>query len=125
CLPSEDALQYVEESAPGGAIDEQLAEAERHIDRAVSDLEVALDAFHVDAHRAAQEHAHASESCARVAANLGFAFMQRRAHAQVVVAGCGIGRVASCDDAVATATAEERDCTRDLLRTLAAVLARS
>ncbi|KAJ2823477.1 hypothetical protein GGI24_003672, partial [Coemansia furcata] len=122
CLPSEDALLYVEESAPGGAIDEQLAEAEGHIDRAVSDLEVALDAFHLDAHRAAQEHALASESCARVAANLGFAFTQRRAHAQVVVAGCG-GRVASCDDGVATA--EDRDCTRDLLRTLAAVLARS
>ncbi|KAJ2069096.1 hypothetical protein GGI08_000534 [Coemansia sp. S2] len=126
CLPSEDALQYVQESASGGAIDSQLADAERHIDRAVSDLEIALDAFHLDAHRAAQDHAHAAETCARVAADLSFAFTQRRAQAQVIVANVGLSK--DEDLAVTTppkALVEDKDCTRDLLRTLAAALARS
>ncbi|KAJ1907802.1 hypothetical protein LPJ71_004002, partial [Coemansia sp. S17] len=126
CLPSEDALQYVQESASGGAIDSQLADAERHIDRAVSDLEIALDAFHLDAHRAAQDHAHAAETCARVAADLSFAFTQRRAQAQVIVANVGLSKD---EDLAATtppkALVEDKDCTRDLLRTLAAALARS
>ncbi|KAJ2059262.1 NEDD8-conjugating protein ubc12 [Coemansia sp. S146] len=126
CLPSSDALQYVKESASGGVIDAQLADAERHIDRAVSDLEVALDAFHLDAHRAAQDHAHAAETCSRVAAGLSFAFTQRRAQAQVIAANSS----SSKDDDLATTTPpntliEDKDCTRDLLRTLAAALARS
>ncbi|KAJ2871839.1 NEDD8-conjugating protein ubc12 [Coemansia aciculifera] len=125
-LPSEDALQYVKESASGGVIDAQLSDAERHIDRAVSDLEVALDAFHLDAHRAAQDHARAAETCVRVAADLSFAFTQRRAQAQVIAANSS----SSKDDDLATTTpptalVEDKDCTRDLLRTLAAALARS
>ncbi|KAJ2349828.1 hypothetical protein GGH91_000571 [Coemansia sp. RSA 2671] len=111
CLEAGDALQYVE-LAGGGAVEAQLAESEAHVDRAVSELEIALDAFHLDAHRAAQDHAHAVETCARVAGALSFALGQRRAQAQVAVAATGGGIK---DD--------ERDCTRDLLRTLAAALA--
>ncbi|KAJ2561710.1 hypothetical protein GGH95_004720, partial [Coemansia sp. RSA 1836] len=80
----EAALRYAEDVAP--AIGAQLAAAECHVDRAVSDLEVALDAFHLDTHRAAQSHAHAAGACARVAAGLGFAFTQRRARAQAITA---------------------------------------
>ncbi|KAJ2731135.1 hypothetical protein IW152_004759 [Coemansia sp. BCRC 34962] len=112
CLAEDDALRYVE-LASGGAVEAQLAESEAHVDRAVGELEIALDAFHLDAHRAAQDHAHAVETCARVAGDLGFAFSQRRAQAQVAMATGG------------PAKDEEKDCTRDLLQTLAAALAHS
>ncbi|KAJ2330301.1 hypothetical protein GGI00_003774, partial [Coemansia sp. RSA 2681] len=119
----EAALRYAEDVAP--AIGAQLAAAECHVDRAVSDLEVALDAFHLDTHRAAQSHAHAAGACARVAAGLGFAFTQRRARAQAITANAArLPAEAGGEPAAAAAADEEdKDNTRDLLRTLAAALA--
>ncbi|KAJ1999041.1 hypothetical protein H4R26_005218 [Coemansia thaxteri] len=114
-----DAVRrYIDEGA-AGAVDAEVAAAEEQIDAAVRDIEVSLDAFHLDAHRASEAHAAARDACARVASALGFALVQRRAQTMV--------RAAAADpnpDDDSTATKEDRDTTRDLLRTLAAALAK-
>ncbi|KAJ2741354.1 hypothetical protein GGI20_005249 [Coemansia sp. BCRC 34301] len=115
----DDALRGLSEQSE--AIDIQLADAERHIECVVSDLEIALDAFHLDAHRAAQNHAHAADVCSRVATDLGFAFTQRRECAQVIAATARLPPAESAEDEKKTKE-EEKDSTRDLLRTLAATL---
>ncbi|KAJ2892148.1 hypothetical protein IWW38_003327 [Coemansia aciculifera] len=119
------AFDSAADSSPD-SLDSELAAAEQHIDCAVSELEVALDAFHLDAHRAAQQHALAVETCERVSAGLAFAFTQRRAHAQVVAAtATSLQRHYSeiKDKEKEKKKEEGRDNIRDLLRTLAASLA--
>ncbi|KAJ2365656.1 hypothetical protein H4S01_003124 [Coemansia sp. RSA 2610] len=110
------AAQYLA-AADAGAISSELGSADELIARATRDIEVRLDAFHLDMHRASDAHARARAQCARRHAHLGFVFAQRRERAQAVAAA----PAARDDDDPAQASAP--DSTRDLLRTLAATLA--
>ncbi|KAJ2804113.1 hypothetical protein H4R21_001773, partial [Coemansia helicoidea] len=117
-----EAAQYVQE-ADGGAIDAELDAAEAQIEQATRDLEIQLDAFHFDMHRASETHRHAAEVCDRRLKDIGFIFSQRQARAQVVAASAQPGPLVAPRDGDAPAPAEPVDPTRDLLRTLAATLA--
>ncbi|KAJ2712017.1 hypothetical protein H4R19_002973 [Coemansia spiralis] len=114
-----DAAQYVQD-ADGGAIDAELDAAEAQIEQATQDLEIQLDAFHFDMHRASETHKHAAKVCDRRLKDVGFVLAQRRAQAQVVAKGTGAGPRA----AGAAGPEDPADATRDLLRTLAATMAR-
>ncbi|KAJ2774754.1 hypothetical protein IWQ56_000438 [Coemansia nantahalensis] len=117
-----EAAQYVQE-ADGGAIEAELDAAEAQIEQATRDLEIQLDAFHFDMHRASETHRHAAEVCDRRLKDIGFIFSQRQARAQVVAASAQRTATSVPRDGDAPAPAEPVDPTRDLLRTLAATLA--
>ncbi|KAJ2497678.1 hypothetical protein GGH96_004917 [Coemansia sp. RSA 1972] len=98
------AAEYVQSAA----VDDELQETEEQIALATRELEVRLDAVHVDMHRAHEYHKNARSTCARIKADVGFVFDARRERAQAVAAD--------------RPTREDRDATRDLLRTLASAL---
>ncbi|KAJ2783568.1 hypothetical protein H4R18_001621 [Coemansia javaensis] len=120
-----DAARYVRQ-ADAGEIDAELAAAEAQIARATADLEIQLDAFHLDMHRASEAHRDAAATCAGRMRDVGFVFEQRRARALVAAAAAPKGptdlAAAAPADLVAAASAAAADPTRDLLRTLAATL---
>ncbi|KAJ2780802.1 hypothetical protein GGI15_003418 [Coemansia interrupta] len=109
-------LAYAESRA---AIDTEVLAADRDVARALDDLQVLLDAFHLDVHRAGQKHVRAAERSQRVAADLGFALAQRRARAAAVPGLADPAMVPQKHQA-----GGGHDPTRDLLRTLAAATAR-
>ncbi|KAJ2120287.1 hypothetical protein IW147_005203 [Coemansia sp. RSA 720] len=108
--PATQNCTHAAEYVQSGAVDDELQEAEEQIAQATRELEVRLDAVHVDMHRAHESHKNARSQCARVRADVGFVFDVRRERAQAVATADG--RPASKD----------RDSTRDLLRTLASAL---
>ncbi|KAJ2551919.1 isoamyl acetate-hydrolyzing esterase [Coemansia sp. RSA 1878] len=77
---NEAAAQYVQT----GAVDDELQETEAQIARATHELEVRLDAIHVDMHKAHESHKHARSKCARIKSDVGFVFDARRERAQAV-----------------------------------------
>ncbi|KAJ2386800.1 hypothetical protein GGI05_004273 [Coemansia sp. RSA 2603] len=107
-------LSYVEARAD---IEAEALAADRDVARALDDLQVLLDAFHLDVHRASRKHVHAAEKSQAVAADLGFALAQRRAKAAVF-------RPADAGLLPSKHQPPGHDATRDLLRTLAAATAR-
>ncbi|KAJ2181889.1 hypothetical protein GGF45_001245 [Coemansia sp. RSA 551] len=101
---NEAAAQYVQT----GAVDDELQETEAQIARATHELEVRLDAIHVDMHKAHESHKHARSTCACIRSDVGFVFDARRERAQAV--------------ATTRPARKDHDPTRDLLRTLASAL---
>ncbi|KAJ2447993.1 hypothetical protein EV183_005644, partial [Coemansia sp. RSA 2336] len=77
------AAAYIED-ANGGAIDAEISSAEQQVSRAVSDIEVQLDAVHLDMHRAHETHKHAVARCSMYRNDLAFIFEQRRERALAV-----------------------------------------
>ncbi|KAJ2354557.1 hypothetical protein IWW50_003602 [Coemansia erecta] len=106
---SADVAQYI---GDGAAVDAELDAAESQIEQATRDIEIQLDAFHLDMHRANETHKDARSRCTKHHSDLGFIFEQRRERAQAVATS----KPAQPSD-------KECDPTRDLLRTLSATLA--
>ncbi|KAI7824447.1 Mis12-Mtw1 protein family-domain-containing protein [Kickxella alabastrina] len=116
--------RYVAEASP--RLDEEIAEADRLIATAVDDLQVQLDAFSLDVHRAKESHNEAENSAKGASDALQMALQQRRAKAvAVAVAVARVSRPAL--DAVRSPGVPPRsgDSTQDLLRTLAAAICTS
>ncbi|KAI9505896.1 Mis12-Mtw1 protein family-domain-containing protein [Coemansia spiralis] len=114
------AVRYIEESL-AGTIDTELESSEEQIELAISELQVRLDAFHLDMHQSSQSHVVAKEMADRYLADLGFAFAQRRSRAIAIATRdtrCRMEQAQKPGDS----SDDLADPTRDLLRTLAATL---
>ncbi|KAI8318987.1 hypothetical protein GQ54DRAFT_306626 [Martensiomyces pterosporus] len=114
-----EALQYVNESNME-VIGGQVEEAESQIDQATREVEIQLDAFHLDMHRSNEAHEEAKRVQGQVESGLAFALAQRRAKALAIAGSRAAGDQAKATPSLAK---EPSDDTRDLLRTLAATLA--
>ncbi|KAJ2661513.1 hypothetical protein IWW48_002380 [Coemansia sp. RSA 1200] len=99
--------------------DADVRQAEDQISRATEELQVQLDAFHLDMHRAHETHLAAQSQTELCLKDLSFAFSQRRERA-VAVASSSMHqrRRESPNNSLS-------DPTRDLLRTLSSVLSAS
>ncbi|KAJ2738817.1 hypothetical protein H4S06_006388, partial [Coemansia sp. BCRC 34490] len=99
--------------------DADVKQAEDQISRATEELQVQLDAFHLDMHRAHETHLAAQSKTELCLKDLSFAFSQRRERA-VAVASSSMHqrRRESPNNSLP-------DPTRDLLRTLSSVLSSS
>ncbi|KAJ2159129.1 hypothetical protein GGF46_003252 [Coemansia sp. RSA 552] len=115
CGGSVQVAEYVGSSQ---ALDTELAAAEEQIDQATRDIEVQLDAFHLDMHCAHEALKAAQTQCSRQQRSLGFIFEQRRERA-LAVASVSPAADEKPEDSPA------RDPTRNLLRTLASTLSHS
>ncbi|KAJ2599208.1 hypothetical protein GGF39_002333 [Coemansia sp. RSA 1721] len=123
-LDDDKAKAYVESSA---GIDEELRMAEASIERAVQEIQVQLDAFRLDVHRASGMYGAVEEATAKASGALGFALTQRRAKARALEASrpgaCGSDRQQLKQQQQPDGHSDStRDSTRDLLRTLSASL---
>ncbi|KAJ2080006.1 hypothetical protein H4R24_003378 [Coemansia sp. RSA 988] len=115
------ALQYIDE-ANDEAIDVELDNAETQIDQAVQEIEIQLDSFHLDMHRANEITRHARTRYESKQRELGFILEQRRACAMAVAKEDSSSFEDNHLDPESTKS-EPTDHVRDLLRTLAASLA--
>ncbi|KAJ2797257.1 hypothetical protein H4R20_005248, partial [Coemansia guatemalensis] len=77
------ALRYIDE-ANDEAIDVELDNAETQIDQAVQEIEIQLDSFHLEMHRANETTKDARTRCEAQQRDLGFILEQRRARAMAV-----------------------------------------
>ncbi|KAJ1803966.1 hypothetical protein LPJ75_005723, partial [Coemansia sp. RSA 2598] len=114
----EGARAYVEAS---GGIDDELRAAEASIEKAVLEVQVQLDAFRLDVHRASEMHGVVEEVAGKASGALGFALAQRRAKARAKALGaprpgsfCGNERQQQQHRQQSDG---HMDSTRDLLRT--------
>ncbi|KAJ1724928.1 hypothetical protein LPJ53_000854 [Coemansia erecta] len=110
-------------AAARSSVDDEIHAAERDVARALDDLHVMLDAFHLDVHRAGRRHVAAAEAAQSVAADLGFALAQRRARA-AVPSRTPDAATPTLLPMPAKHQPAGHDAARDLLRTLAAATAR-
>ncbi|KAJ2630081.1 hypothetical protein H4R22_002919 [Coemansia sp. RSA 1290] len=113
------AAAYIED-ANEGAIDSEIALAEQQISKAVNDIEVQLDAVHLDMHRAHETHKHAVARCNMYRNDLAFIFEQRRERALAVAST----RSEQSKESQSCQTPVVTDPTHDLLRTLASTLSK-
>ncbi|PIA13163.1 hypothetical protein COEREDRAFT_83681 [Coemansia reversa NRRL 1564] len=113
-------VEYIDE-ANDEVIDVELDNAESQIDQAVQEIEIQLDAFHLDIHRSNEITKEARTKCEYQQRDLGFILEQRRARAMVVAKSLGSIPIENKLNTQSIKT-EQTDSTRDLLRTLAAAL---
>ncbi|KAJ2557814.1 hypothetical protein EV175_001120 [Coemansia sp. RSA 1933] len=110
-------------------IDADLKQAEDQISRATEELQVQLDAFHLDMHRSHETHAAAQKQTDTCLQGLGFAFSQRRARAAAIASARAQrrhNRKASANGNGSHNDSDNQpDSTRDLLRTLSAAMSSS
>ncbi|KAJ2850416.1 hypothetical protein IWW36_001905 [Coemansia brasiliensis] len=112
---------YIED-ANSGAISSEIASAEEQIDRATRDIEVQLDAVHLDMHCAYETHKHAVSRCNKYRRDLGFIFEQRRERALAVASS--VKTQIPNDASQPSQKPAVIDPTHDLLRTLASTLSK-
>ncbi|KAJ1956373.1 hypothetical protein GGI12_005324 [Dipsacomyces acuminosporus] len=115
------AIKYVMESNAGG-ISMEIEKAEEQIEAATREIEIQLDSFHLDMHRANEQHEFAKNKCEKLSGDLSFALAQRREKA-LALAGISRKSTAQLAQGANEQQQETADDTRDLLRTLAAALA--
>ncbi|KAJ2402193.1 hypothetical protein GGI23_000886 [Coemansia sp. RSA 2559] len=102
---------------------DDVNQAEEQIARATEELQVQLDAFHLDMHRSHETHLSAQKLADACLKDLGFAFSQRRARASAIASNGEHRRHKNPSNA--SNSKELSDPTRDLLRTLSAAITSS
>ncbi|KAJ1663301.1 hypothetical protein IW140_005152 [Coemansia sp. RSA 1813] len=109
-------------------VDADIKQAEEQITRATEELQIQLDAFHLDMHRSHETHVAAQKQADTCLKDLGFAFSQRRARAAAITSTFthryhkDTNKSKSESESESNNDDVQSDPTRDLLRTLSATL---